>query len=429
MKEDKSTLVLSNPNSDTVNDPSVGEEVQRQSQEVVKRRSFLKGTSAKCITTLILVFIGLYFVSLASAQQLATSSIWQVQHPPFDKTIGLEISAISAQSDENVWAVGNGSAHWDGNSWTLVPIVRHDSLNLAGVAALSPSNVWGVGAFVPSGGRSVEAVEQFNGQAWQVIPDVNLIGQNLDGIVGSETLTSISALGPDDIWAAGSVGIEPPCDCIVPFIEHFDGTKWNLSGVLLNQNSPGNFQFLQGINAISDSDVWAVGFQSLNGALNGAAQIFHFDGTQWALAASPAGPTARFDAVTSIASNDVWAVGQNNQHTLISHFDGTRWRVVDSPNTNDLNNLLYGVTAVSSSSVWAVGQHFQGFGGRGKTLVLHFDGSTWALNAAPSQKGSDSTVLFSASSLPSGHVWLGGTFTILELPPLRPFVLFSKLGQ
>jgi hypothetical protein len=382
-------------------------------------------TSVKCITTLILLFIGLHFVPPASAQQPALS-IWEVQHPPFDQTIGLEINAISAQSDEDVWAVGNGSAHWDGNSWTLVPIVRHDSLNLAGVAALSPSNAWAVGSFVNSQGRSVEAVEQFNGQAWQVIPDVNLIGQNLDGIVASESLTSVSALGPDDIWAAGSVGIEPPCDCIVPFIEHFDGTKWNLSGVLLNANSPGNFQFLQGISSISDSDVWAVGYESLNGALNGSAQIFHFDGVHWTLAASPSGPTARFDAVTAIASNKVWAVGQNNQKTLISHFDGTQWLVVDSPNTKDLNNVLYGVTAVSSSSVWAVGQHFQG---TAKTLVLHFDGSRWGLNAAPSQPGSDSTVLFSASSLPSGHVWLGGTFVSLKLPPLRPFVLFSKLGQ
>lgn len=45
MKEDKSTVVLSNPSPDKVSKLSVGDDVQRQWQEVVKRRSFLKGIS------------------------------------------------------------------------------------------------------------------------------------------------------------------------------------------------------------------------------------------------------------------------------------------------------------------------------------------------------------------------------------------------
>jgi len=372
------------------------------------------------------IILGLFFSLSTHAQQLV-QTVWQIQHPPFDKTIGLEINAISAQSDLDVWAVGNGSVHWDGHSWTLIPIVRHDSLNLVGVAALSSTNVWAVGSFINTQGRSVEAVEHFGGQAWKVIPDVNLIGQDLQGIVDSEALTSISALAPNDIWAAGYIGIQPPCDCIVPFVEHFDGTQWKLSAVLLNGNSPGNFQFVQGISAISDSDVWAVGYESLNGALNGAAQIFHFDGTQWSLAASPSGPTARFDGITVVASNDIWAVGQNNQQTLTAHFDGARWAVVKSPNTKDLTSVLYGVSSVSSTSVWAVGRHSPAFG-LSKTLVLHFNGTAWSINPAPSQAGSDSTVLFSGSALPSGEVWLGGTFTSLQLPPLRPFVLVTKQG-
>ena len=52
-------------------------------------------------------FAGLSFTQSLEAQESA-ASIWQIQHPPFDKTIGLELSAISAQSDQNVWAVGNG---------------------------------------------------------------------------------------------------------------------------------------------------------------------------------------------------------------------------------------------------------------------------------------------------------------------------------
>ena len=154
------------------------------------------------------VFIGLYFGSFLRAQE-AARSIWQVQHPPFDKTIGLGVFAISAQSDNNVWAVGNGSAHWDGKTWTLIPIVRPNSLNLSGVVTLSPTNVWAVGSEVTNQGRSREAVERFDGHAWHIIPDVNLVGKNLQGIVKSESLTSISALSANDIWAAGFIGIAP----------------------------------------------------------------------------------------------------------------------------------------------------------------------------------------------------------------------------
>lgn len=171
-----------------------------------------------------------------------------------------------------------------------------------------------------------------------------------------------------------------------------------------------------------------MGYESLIGMLKGAAQVFHFDGTRWTLAATPSGPTARFNAVTAVASDDVWAVGENDQKTLVAHFNGKQWHVVNSPNSTDLNNDLFGITAVSPTSVWAVGQHFQGFG-TGKTLVLHFDGATWSVNPAPSQSGSDITTLFAASSLSSGHVWLAGTFTSLQLPPLRPFVLFTTQGH
>ena len=42
--------------------------------------------------------------------------------PRFSKTIGLELNAISAESDENVWAVENGSAH---RGWTFLDPGAH----------------------------------------------------------------------------------------------------------------------------------------------------------------------------------------------------------------------------------------------------------------------------------------------------------------
>lgn len=378
----------------------------------------------------VVVFIGICFTHVLAQGAGKTPAVhFQIQRPPFNSVTGMEVIAISALSDTDVWGVGHSSVHWDGTTWTLIPIVQAGggTLVLSGVSALSSTDVWAVGPFVTSGGGTQETVEHFDGASWKVFPDVNLIGKNFDGVVDNEALTSISALSANDIWAAGYVSIQPPCDCIVPFIEHFDGAKWSLSGLLLTVNSPGNFQFLEGISAISDTDVWAVGYTSLLGALNGAAQAFHFDGKQWSQVAAPSGQAARFNAVTAIASDDVWAVGyaQNEQQTFIEHFDGTQWQVVTSPSTSDPTNILLGVGAVSSTSVWAVGQHFKA---QGAPLVEHFDGTLWSIVPAPGESGSFGTTLFGVSGLASGHLWLGGDFLSPKLPPERPFVLFSSQG-
>jgi len=42
------------------------------------------------------------------------------------------------------WAVGSSSLHWDGSSWSAVPIAGSGLLR--GVVALAPDNVWAVGA-------------------------------------------------------------------------------------------------------------------------------------------------------------------------------------------------------------------------------------------------------------------------------------------
>ncbi len=107
-------------------------------------RNLVKGRRKLVLMPLTIAVLALLVPSFGPSLEAQDSvkSIWKIQHPPFSSTIGLGLTAVSARSDQDVWAVGNGSAHWDGTSWTLIPIVRHDSLNLVGVAALSSTNVW-----------------------------------------------------------------------------------------------------------------------------------------------------------------------------------------------------------------------------------------------------------------------------------------------
>ena len=88
-----------------------------------------------------------------------------------------------------------------------------------------------------------------------------------------------------------------------------------------------------------------------------------------------------------ISRDDAWAVGfsmsGNVAKTLVEHWDGLAWNVVDSPNVGSVTNLLRGVVAVSADDVWAVG-YSQDVGLPYKTLVLHWDGTAWAVVSSPS---------------------------------------------
>src|SRR5207249_2791426 len=85
-------------------------------------------------------------------------------------------------------------------------------------------------------------------------------------------------------------------------------------------------------------------------------------------------------AVSTVSTNDVWAVGSYRNsggpdQTLVEHWNGTQWTVVPSPNSEPSYNYLFGVAVVAANDVWAVGT-YNGYGGR--TLILHWDGAQWS---------------------------------------------------
>ncbi len=117
-----------------------------------------------------------------------------------------------------------------------------------------------------------------------------------------------------------------------------------------------------GIAAVTDTDVWSVGYRLQNG-LN-VVLTQHWDGTAWN--AIPAQMPARdpysfFDGATALGSRNVWAVGNSLDSNavifsnLVEHWDGTSWQIVPSPNVNRRDNALFSLSAVSPHDIWAVG--------------------------------------------------------------------------
>jgi hypothetical protein len=143
--------------------------------------------------------------------------------------------------------------------------------------------------------------------------------------------------------------------------------------------------------------------------------------------------SARLYAVSADSASDAWAVGygdnaaKSEDMSLILHWNGTSWAAVPSPNPGGTGGtILYGVAAISPADVWAVGNS-------GTTaLILHWNGTSWAKVATPPLTGisglnwvsADSgtdvwAVGFNNNSTSSGSMllhWNGTTWSQVAIP-------------
>ena len=136
-------------------------------------------------------------------------------------------------------------------------------------------------------------------------------------------------------------------------------------------------------------------------------------------------------SVDSVSENDIWAVGwaqdpigpQYARRTLIQHFNGSTWDIVQSPNPhNDVNSQLHSVAAVSANDVWAVGSSHNG-SLPSRTLIQHWDGAQWSIVSSPSPD-TQFNELRSVAALSANDVWAvgyrGGT---KPETPIETFIL------
>ena len=158
-------------------------------------------------------------------------------------------------------------------------------------------------------------------------------------------------------------------------------------------------------------ELWAVGNYLFNYSLT---LTEHWDGTTWEIVASPNIPSANHYVygVSAIAPNDVWAVGRyepqgGGSRTLVLHWDGTSWSIVPSPNPATYNGL-YAVAAVSASDVWAVGYYYSK--SAQQTLIEHWDGTSWTIVPSPNV-GARDNLLRAVSAVPNSQTaWATGYY-------------------
>ena len=333
------------------------------------------------------------------------------------------LSAVDASGPGDVWAVGMRTArnsarphslvdHWNGHRWSIVTTPDIGWLN--GVAVPAPGDVWTVlGHTVlhrkPSG-------------TWSVIKVPNLPPQS--------NLVRVSASGPNDVWFAGfQLGDEYAHNTFGwhGLVVHWNGRRWH---VATTPNPTRRGTYLEGIEALSPSDVWAAGYVL---AIHNTARtlVMHWDGRTWKTVPSPSpgddysvlwgmgrdadggvwltgdyggsghphmtmlladvtggrvnltpdpsdNPLGSITGASGVSSTDVWAVGGEPSSSLsILHWNGSAWQRKAASGSWTTNTLLNDVADVSATDAWAVGDHGS------KALIAHWDGSEWTGVAEP----------------------------------------------
>src|SRR5205823_1266027 len=136
-------------------------------------------------------------------------------------------------------------------------------------------------------------------------------------------LNGMSARTSTDAWAVGvqfgAARQAPP----PPVAYHWNGSAWSLTatpslGVKAGLNAvSATGASLNAITAVSASDIWAVGsFYTTSATISAFA--LHYNGSSWAVTVLPqpavTGPSSPIlRGVTAVASNNVWAVGENEE--------------------------------------------------------------------------------------------------------------------
>ncbi|RPJ41657.1 MAG: hypothetical protein EHM19_11450, partial [Candidatus Latescibacterota bacterium] len=208
---------------------------------------------------------------------------------------GGSLDEVDALAPSDIWAVGlsagmgDGSAtvlplavHWDGSEWTEtdVPPIANRWHHLLGVAAIAPDDVWAVGEYRNIAQLYHGVTYHWDGTTW------SHVWSPVEGM-SSGTLSDVTALGPDDVWAAG-VGESGPV------MMHWDGTEWSLVPAPLNMAGE--------LAVVAPDDIWAPGWNGFH----------HWDGTEWTEVPAPI-PGASFvirGGGTAIVDDcDVWSVG------------------------------------------------------------------------------------------------------------------------
>lgn len=316
------------------------------------------------------IFVATYGRGMWTLQPPASG--WHTVPSPnsSDPTAQNELLSVAVVAANNVWAVGASFGdqqgvptlieHWDGAQWHIVANPSTGG-TLQSVAAVSASDIWTVGS-----GQSGPLAEHWNGTAWSIIPTAAAPAQH------TYFLNAVATVATNDVWAVGT-DFNSVSNTNQTLTEHWNGASWSVAS---SANASGN-DSLFSVATISSGDVWAVG-QYIDDTSTAQTLAEHWNGSSWTVVPTPTGAGNSLNAVTAIASNDVWgaSAAPSSSGELIEHWNGTNWQVV--PGAGGRGSTVYSLAAVGTHDVWAVGQRQGSL--QTQEFIEHWDGTSWIVS-------------------------------------------------
>ena len=331
------------------------------------------------------------------------------------------LTGVSATSASNAWAVGyyrNNTTgafdtlilHWNGTGWkqAAAPSPGRRFNSLYAVSATSATNAWAVGTYHSRTIPGTTLILHWNGIAWSQVKSPNPSSYDNE-------LLGVSAVSGTDAWAAGQY-YNTTTQAYDTLLLHWNGTAWKQ---VSSPNPSSSSNHLYGVWATSASSAWAVGQYPNNTTGEPDTLALHWNGTAWKQAATPNPSPGTQDAntlngVAGTSASNIWAAGfyntgANTSKTLILHWNGTAWKQASSPSPARLTNTLSGIAATSASNAWAAGQYTNNTTGVDDTLILHWNGTSWAQAKTPNPSTAAND-LSAVSTTSAANAWAVGWY-------------------
>jgi hypothetical protein len=272
---------------------------------------------------------------------------------PLMRSPGSSLLDVDGTDGSDIWAVGEVHApnpnrerslieHWDGSSWGIVP--AQDAGRLTSVSAIAADDAWALGD---------KALLHWDGATWS---EVQL------PVRKGAYFGSLSASGPDDVWIAGTRPgpfIGRHTRGLSTIVARFDGASWNVMHPL-NPGSRDNY--LEGLVALSPTDVWVAGYSGDRGrhAPEAISLTEHWDGNTWSVVPSPS-PSPSLNVIWGAGSerdSGIWALGHyrapdHHLHALVLRWDGARWDQIRMRGVSTWSPTS--ASGTSTRQVWVVG--------------------------------------------------------------------------
>lgn len=242
---------------------------------------------------------------------------WSVSSSAVTALAGQVADGVVDISSTDAYAIGGGLgsapsgvvAQWNGSTWhrltVPLPSGAGPTSTLNAISASGPDDVWVVGTYELNSTdlRSETYSLHWNGNTWSVVPMPVNPSSNINAFY---RLSAIQVNSPADVWAVGySSVVDSTAGSTL--IEHWDGTAWSI----VPSPTPGRFAALNGVTTSNAANnVSAVGYDIPAGSTVAQTLTLNWNGTAWTQVASPDNGYDELNAVSAKpGASIVWAVG------------------------------------------------------------------------------------------------------------------------